>query len=102
MAKPLVTDAENESIANPMAMSIIVMSNSGTILRIIHRTILKEKNVFYQCNYFDFQSGEIQNILKSYEWELHPLQVETSPTKLPSFYFQVLAATENRESNLFP
>ena len=85
MAKPLVIDAENESIANAMAMSIMVISKSTTHFRDYSQNYPERKKVFYQCINFDFHSGEIQNAVKSHEWELHPYGVEIFPSK-PQFF----------------
>lgn len=46
VAKPLVIDAENESIAKAMAMSIMVMSKSGTHFRDYLQSCLKTKKDF--------------------------------------------------------
>ena len=55
MAKPLAIDAENESIAKAIAMSIMVISKSNTHFRDYSQNYFERKKVFCQCNYSDFQ-----------------------------------------------
>jgi hypothetical protein len=46
MAKPLVIDAENESIAKAIAMSIMVISKSNTHFRDYSQNCLETKKGF--------------------------------------------------------
>ena len=72
IAKPLVIDAENESIAKAIAMSIIVISKVDPHFMDYSQNYFEREKVSCQCNYFVFQFKAIHNFLKWHEFRTKP------------------------------